>query len=72
MRAPHTAACPACDGSGTRPREPRRTATGERDPLDLIGRFPELCHGCGGSGRIADPATAPSRPKAAGFAADIF
>jgi DnaJ-class molecular chaperone len=72
MRIVLTTQCSACEGSGTRPRQQRRTAAGDRDPLDLVGRFPELCGKCGGSGRIADPATQPARPKAAGHVADIF
>jgi DnaJ-class molecular chaperone len=61
--------CPGCGGTGTRPRG-RRLLDGELDPLDLLGRFPELCPDCAGSGRLCEKP--PSRPgKLPGRAADI-
>ena len=62
--------CPACGGSGTRPRGHRLLEGGAADPLDLLGRFPELCPDCAGSGRV--PEAPPQRPqKPPGRAADI-
>lgn len=42
-------ACASCNGTGTKPRE--RRMIGEDgakvvDPLDVVGRFPELCAAC--------------------------
>jgi DnaJ-class molecular chaperone len=70
MTAPATKQCPACDGSGTRPRGRRLIEGGAVDPLDILGRFLELCPDCGGAGRI--PERPPSKPrKPPGRAADI-
>jgi DnaJ-class molecular chaperone len=62
--------CPGCAGAGTRPRARRLIDGDAPDPLDIVGRFPELCHDCAGSGRI--PENPPARtPKPPGRAADI-
>jgi hypothetical protein len=65
-----TKPCLSCDGRGTRPRGRRLLEAGEPDPLDLLGRFPELCPDCAGAGRIPDtPPPGPRKPP--GRAADI-
>lgn len=42
------------DGGSSRiKRELRRSAAGDVDLLDLLGRFETLCDRCGGSGEVA-------------------
>lgn len=67
MAEPATKPCGKCGGSGTVPREVRKMADGQPDPLDFRRR--ELCEPCGGSGVIrADYAAV--RDKAPGYIAD--
>ena len=65
-----TRQCPGCAGKGTRPRGRRLLDGGEPDPLDIIGRFCELCPECAGAGRVPENPP-PKTPREPGRAADI-
>ena len=65
-----TIPCPVCAGSGIRPRTRRLIEGGEPDPLDLVGRFPELCPDCAGAGRVPENPP-PKSQKQPGRIADI-
>lgn len=68
--SPATTPCERCAGSGRTPRIQRRRADGTPDPSDIVGRHPEICDRCGGSGEVrAEPPSIAggSRGRAAEF-----